>query len=64
LLIFYKKGLTKSEKACKVIYAVWGKQKERIKKFKKSLSKRAKDDNIIKLSFERDEKIKKVLVKT
>jgi len=27
------------------------------------LSKRAKDDNIIKLSFERDEKIKKVLVK-
>ena len=33
------------------------------KKFKKSLPKRAKDDNIIKLSFERDEKIKKVLVK-
>ena len=30
---------------------------------KKSLPKRAKDDNIIKLSFERDEKIKKVLVK-
>jgi len=27
------------------------------------LPKRAKDDNIIKLSFERDEKIKKVLVK-
>ena len=29
------------------------------KKVKKSLPKRAKDDNIIKLSFERDEKIKK-----
>ena len=28
-------------------------------KSKKRLSKRAKDDNIIKLSFERDEKIKK-----
>ena len=55
--------LTKSKKACKVIHAVWGKQKEQIKKFKKSLPKRAKDDNLIKLSFERDEKIKKVLVK-
>ena len=33
------------------------------KKVKKSLPKRAKDDNIIKLSFERDEKIKKFLSK-
>ena len=38
-------------------------EKELKKSSKKSLPKRAKDDNIIKLSFERDEKIKKVLVK-
>ena len=39
-------------------------EKNEQKSSKKNLSKRAKDDNIIKLSFERDEKIKKVLVKT
>ena len=39
-------------------------EKSEEKSSKKSLPKRAKDDNIIKLSFERDEKNKKVLVKT
>ena len=51
--------LTKSKKACKVIHAVWGKRKERIKSSKKACQSEQKDDNIIKLSFERDEKIKK-----
>ena len=38
--------------------------KEPKKRLKKILSKQGKDDNIIKLSFERDEKEEKRLVKT
>ena len=55
--------MTKRRKVCKVIHAVRGKQEAEPGGKARSLSREQKDDNIIKLSFERDEKEKKDLSK-